>query len=182
MRRITPRTAEIARVYLENPFITLKEVGQRFGGITNEAVRQHVALFDPDGDERKKRRAERERIKAEQQARADWATLRERSEKAEPCPVCGCWVLRGSFYVTCSPECAKVWTLVRFRLAEDIHEQHRFNQARTILRRPEKYKSNQVSWAKRMLSDSPPPPNRRFVWPSSKTTAIVARIEGNHGR
>lgn len=50
---------------------------------------------------------------------------------------------------TCSPACSQLWAKVYRYTVEP--EKHAANQARTILRRPEKYPAARVRWAKKVL-------------------------------
>jgi hypothetical protein len=90
------------------------------------------------------------------------------------CPVCQGPNLRAESLKTCSTECAQVWqSSRRYWLSPEEHERHRVQQARTILRHPERYKPSSVAWAHKMLSDNPPPPNRRYVINANKEKARV---------
>lgn len=57
---------------------------------------------------------------------------------------------------TCSPGCAQLWREV-YRYQVD-RERTNQNQARTILKHPEKYKKSRRDWAERVLGVEVPSP------------------------
>lgn len=161
------RRTEIAESFL-NSSGTLALTGERFG-ISRERVRQCVEWYDPTGNLRLKRER---RIETEKLI----AILEERAKTAQPCKVCGSWILRHPHYETCSPDCAKAWTLGRYRLSPDERQKHRLRMARTYLNNPEKYKQAHLDWAERMLSDEPPEPNRTYFYPESQITQALEKV------
>jgi hypothetical protein len=75
-------------------------------------------------------------------------------------------------HLECSPECARVYLILR---TFDDHEGHRRQTARSYLASPEKYEASVLEWSKAMLSDNPPPPNRRFLIPGSARSEIIRK-------
>jgi len=118
----------------------------------------------------------RRRLLAQAHSEAALAELLERCASARPCEVCGAWVLRGGKRVTCSPACAEVWRKAWWLVSEEEHQRHRLSVARSILRHPEGKKPSQLAWARQMLSDAPPPPNRRYVQPDSWAAAATRAV------
>jgi len=98
---------------------------------------------------------------------------------ATVCPVCMGWVLRSApgrrpgERRMCSPDCSETWRVGRYAISDDAREKHRLACAMTVLRRPEKYKAAELAKAEEMLSDNPPPPNRRYRLPASESTAML---------
>lgn len=138
----------------DNPLLSLAECAERLG-ITEKSLNWAVRQEDPDRSRRIARRQRAAEIRAEEE-------YLERLRNASPCLVCGEYVLRGPTFKTCSHECAELWRKGRVRLSEEEHEKHRVHVAKSILRNPEKRKDVEIRWAKRMLSDNPPPPTRRY--------------------
>lgn len=123
-----------------------------------------------------------ERRKAAEDQRVLDELLRRMAQERR-CSICGSYVLRGDSYETCSPACARLLqtSSVRYWNNDEKRERHRQQQAKTILRRPWKYKPSMVEWAKRMQSDNPPPPNRTWIAPQNRDLARGLGVE-NLGR
>lgn len=182
-RRPRLDSKKVADFAVAHPEMRGQDVGDHFG-CTREYVRQclvkhhrHKRWMEKRKawQEKERRAAERERNRSEREA------LEERRRTAPPCKVCGAKVMRqrqgeAGDYITCSPECAEAWVRIRYAIDEEAHRQHRLIQARTYLRNPSAYNPSQVRWAKKMLSDSPPEPNRRYQVPDSTTTQILKEI------
>jgi hypothetical protein len=86
-------------------------------------------------------------------------------------------VARSSRSRTCSPECASFYPRVRYHLDSEARDAHRMAQAKVITANPSRYKESQVSWAMRMLSDSPPPPNRSFTKKGSSVERLLRKVD-----
>lgn len=179
--------AHVVALYV-NAELTMEEIGRRYG-VTRERIRQVLAEQGVVG--RKEHERRRRQIRRAQRAALVKKTLEQcltqmqrAIDENRRCVVCNAWVIReaSSGYSstphgggvartiglkTCSPECSEWWRKGGRYLYDDVYEQHRVTQAKSILRRPERYKDSQVEWAKRMLSDNAPPPNRRYVIPGS---------------
>ncbi len=113
----------------------------------------------------------------DRRSRRNFDLLMERLTNPRKCAVCPGWNLRRQSRTTCSPECAKAWAAGRYQLDEEAHERHRRSNAQSVLAKPEKY-ANRVEWAERVLSDTPPEPNRRFVVPGSAAACALERSLG----
>ena len=151
---------------------TLAEVGAQHG-VSKERVRQILRGVMRPGDDAL---IERARVRRRERERA----ADERRREAE-CPTRRCAVCRGAMPAckagrTCSSDCARAWAVVRRHLDPDAHHRHRLVQARRILRDPDAHKPSSVAWAERMLSDDPPPPNRRFVLEGSEAARVLAEL------
>lgn len=137
------------------------QIAAEFGvSFTRERVRQ---IFERAG-------IAHTTTKRDARARARLARQRDRLLVAmadaltrPPCRICGAWIIRGSKYSTCGPDCAAEWVRVRYLIDPDEHHKHRIRIARMIVKNPDKYGGSKLAWARRMLSDNPPPPNRRYV-------------------
>lgn len=157
---------------------TLQEIADDYA-VTRERIRQIVKEYDPTIPAQVK--SERKRTHS-LRLRADLdAQLREQMQEALDfdlkCVVCGAWVLRlnrgkTGMNVTCSPEHAEAWPILR---TFDETDEHRRHVARTILRNPEKHSESKVRWAQRMLSDNPPPPDRRFFHEGSQRAELIRK-------
>ena len=86
-------------------------------------------------------------------------------------------IARSSRSRTCSPECALIYPRVRYHLDDEVRNAHRKAQAKVILARPDRYRTSQVGWAERMLSDDPPPPNRTFTKTGSSVEGLLRKVE-----
>jgi len=174
---ISPKTARMLERWMEGE--NFSEIARDFG-ISRQAVQRRIARAATTRQRRRAayaqiRRADRERSEAEAarlQALEDAAR-----EAGRLCPICGKPLLREAAR-TCGGECSVRWRSARYRLDPDSHERHRIAMARTILRRPETRTEAEVDWARRMLSDDPPPPNRRGPVKDSVASAIVREVRG----
>lgn len=161
--KATERRQRIVRFTLENPLLSNAEVGEVLGISAHSvcwALRQEGAS--------------EARLEARRNAR-EWAELQERVDRGLLCVVCGCWVLRKA-PMTCSPECADAWVAARLQLSPEHHHKHRIAQAKSILRYPEKHKAVEVDWARRMLSDDPPKPVRRWVRKDCRPAKVLEKV------
>jgi hypothetical protein len=66
---------------------------------------------------------------------------------------------------------------VRYHLDDEVRNAHRKAQAKVILASPDRYRTSQVAWAERMLSDDPPPPNRTFTKCGSSVEALLRKVD-----
>lgn len=168
-----PRGPEMAALYRQSG--DMAAVGAAYG--LSAARVKDLLLVHMTADERRAITAWRHAVTLEErQAQRQLETLCQRMETAKPCVVCGAWVLRDPYYTTCSPECADAWVVSRYRLSDDHRERQRMQNARSILRHAENRKPSEVEWAKRMLSDNPPPPNRRYALKGSRASEAVRRF------
>lgn len=155
---------------------TLQEIGDQLG-VTRERVRQ---ILRARGITMRQVREAENADRELRQLRLRFIAACERALTRPPCKVCGAWVIRGGdATITCSHECAQRWVKERYILDPEYHERHRLIQAQTYLRAPEKYKPAHIEWAKRMLSNNPPPPNRRYA--TVHKDAFNARYRTNQG-
>ena len=145
------RNLAIAEAYATGE-VTMEELAQA-NGISRERVRQIIARIDPGLPRRviEQRQVEREE-RAEAEAR------REARAAGAHCVLCGKLVTRrfdypgndrGGFALTCSPECAQDYVVVRDLVDEDRARKRRDYQANTILRNPSAHDETSVTWAKR---------------------------------
>lgn len=151
-------------------------------GLSKDRVREIVRLHMPEDERWELYRARVAAEKAEATIRRDeerrvrnLALLLERMATARRCRVCPGWNLRGERFITCSTECTNVWVVGRYQLDDGARERHRTAQARTVLADPERYPASRVEWARRVLSDDRPPPNRRWRVASSAATRAAER-------
>ena len=86
-------------------------------------------------------------------------------------------VARSSRSRTCSAKCAEIYPRVRYRLDSSARDAHRIAQAKVMLANPDRYKPSQVAWARRMLSDAPPPPNRSFTKKGSSVERLLRKVD-----
>jgi hypothetical protein len=70
-----------------------------------------------------------------------------------------------------------IWPIIRYRHNPEVYDRQRVANARMYLAHPEQYAPSKLRWAERMMSDNPPPPNRRFVVPNSLATKALAALE-----
>lgn len=105
-----------------------------------------------------------------------WEKVQQRVNEATVCPVCECWNLRGKKRVTCSKECAGVWSGsgARYLLDDEVYQKRRISQARSVLRHAQNRSPQEVNWAMRVLSGEPP--NRRFVVKGSRAASLVEKV------
>lgn len=161
---------ELVNILYASGDVNLVQLANLYG-VSRQAIDHHITS---------ETRAEREvvmmRIRAEKGERRLWERLAARMRLAldndRICVVCDCWNLRGPKQVTCSSECAKAYLQLR---SFDDYQNHRNHLAKTILNKPGAYKPAQIKWAKAMLSDDPPPPNRRFLIPGSKRAELIKK-------
>lgn len=157
---------EIERLYSEGE-LTMGEIGDRYG-VTRERIRQILPLGAATANRtRRRKEALTERFLASCQ-RALNLDLH--------CRTCGGWILRGPNrmipHLECSPECARAHDILH---DFDDHEGHRRKTARAYLASPEKYKASVLEWSEAMLSDDPPPPNRRYLIPGSARAEAIRK-------
>ena len=101
-----------------------------------------------------------------------------REERVIECAVCRRpHIARSRRSRTCSPECAEIYPKVRYHLDEEARHLHRVSQAKVILSSPGRYRESQIVWAKRMLSESPPPPNRSFTKKGSSVERLLRKVD-----
>lgn len=171
------RFEQIANRFLDTE-LTLEAVGQEYG-LTRERVRQIAAMFDPDGS---RRAAHKSRVKRSQELRRDeeqWQELKNRAKAAQPCVVCGSWVLRSrqeGTRRTCSHECGEAWPNLRFHFDPVIREKHRGTIARWCVANPDKVSSSQLNWSKKVLAGKPIQSNGRWTLPGSKTSQLIEQF------
>lgn len=142
--------------------------------VTRERIRQIIADYEPDAYRIKRANlgldALPTAIEREFERRCRYAL-----ENDLRCVVCDSWVLCGPKRKTCSSECAEAWPILR-SFPEIGGNYQRLNQAKTILSNPEAHSPSKVEWAQKMLSDNPPPPNRRFFQAGSKRAETIRRF------
>ena len=156
---------------------TLEEIGADHG-ITKQRVAQVVRRLASPADRQRIRRA------CDNRRRREAAEVREAERTARRlaavarghyCPICRALLERES-QRTCGGECSAKWAVVRRHLDPDQHEAHRRAIARSILRHPESRTEAQVAHAHAVLSDDPPPPNRRFTLPQSAAARVLREM------
>lgn len=148
---------------------SLEEIAAEYD-VTRERIRQIVADYEPDAFQIKRANVGLNAIEREFERRCRYAL-----ENDLRCVVCDSWVLRGPKRKTCSSECAEAWSILR-TFPEITGNYQRRNQAKTILSNPEAHPPSKVEWAQKMLSDNPPPPNRRFFQAGSKRAETLRRF------
>lgn len=154
--------------------LTYTQIGAKYG-VSRERVRQVLAKTGFDG-RAAKARANRERIEAERLSKC-LAVMQRAIDEDRKCTICGAWVLRKGPAKTCSQACAELLRGdARLYVRPEQREQHRFNVAKSILRNPKGKRPSQIAWAKRMLSDNPPPANRRFSVPGSRASEAARKL------
>jgi hypothetical protein len=138
-------------------------------GLSRQRVRQKVSRVASAAD-RRANNAARERARRARRREVERAEALERGD-APTCvlPWCDRLVRRGR---TCSPEHSHEWEVVRFHIDPAAHQRHRVAMARVKLANPDATDADRA-WARRMLSDDPPPPNRRFRRPGSEADLIL---------
>lgn len=87
------------------------------------------------------------------------------------CDICGAPVFRRGRGLTCSPECAKA--LKRVRDVTTGYEKRRRWNAASVLRHPGKSPASQVEWARRIMSGTAPPANRRYACSGSRVDELL---------
>ena len=161
-RRGRERRRQIVDAYLAAPGDakpTLAELG-RMVGVTRERARQFLAAAGIDPSAVRADVYARRRLAA---LRAELLAAMAAAQTRPPCRVCGAWVIRRSAVATCSAECSRAWQRYKLILDADAHHRHRLASALAILAHPDRRRPSEVAWAQRMLSDDPPPPNRRYA-------------------
>jgi hypothetical protein len=170
--------AEWVRLFVHEG-LTMTEIGDRYG-VTREYVRQ---CLKARGVSSKAVFAKRRRLKRIEAGKVPLDVVLAAMASAVPCAVCGGWVVRegprnpSQPTRTCSPECAGIWPIIRYRHNPEVHDRQRVANARRFLAHPERYTPSKLRWAERMMSDNPPPPNRRFAVPNSLATKALAALE-----
>lgn len=146
---------------------TLASVGDALG-ITGERVRQILrdGGYDYPALATERRLVWRDFREAQKSVRE-----RVRRERLPLCSVCGVEHCSSRKAKTCGPKCAEARRQLR-----TTTDEYRIVQARSILRRADRVPAARVEWAKRMLSDTPPPPNRHYSKPGSKRHAVLSEI------
>lgn len=149
---------------------TMESIGFDYG-ISRERVRQLLADVGITGAEAAAQRRDARALEE----------LMRRCESAQPCAVCGAWVLWRRASRACSPECVVAWnnTAVRYQLDAEFREDHRRRQAKSILRHADNRTASQVAWATRMLSDTPPQRNRSYTVPGSKASEALESVRAS---
>lgn len=156
---------------------TLEEVAARHG-LTKQRVDQIIRRVASPRDRqairrarqarRRRERAEAERVEAE--ARHEAAVAR-----GQHCPVCN-RLLECQSCRTCGGECAEKWGAIRRHVDPEANLAHRRARARAVLARGGRSEA-EVEHAHRVLSDDPPPPNRRFVVEGSRAHQALQGME-----
>jgi hypothetical protein len=154
---------------------TYVEIGARYG-VTKQAVQSRLSRRAKPSDRSANRRAREERRRAE--IAAERARAAETDPPAdEPTSVCaipGC--SRPARRRTCGPDHARMWQVARRQLDPDEHLRHRQTQARAILREPEAHPASAVERARALVSEDPPPPNRRWIRQDSAVAEVLERV------
>lgn len=172
------RTLEWVRLTVEDGW-NLAQIADKYG-VTRQAV--SLALYRAGVSRRELERKQNEARRAERRLERCLALMQEAIDNDWHCTICGAWVIRPYRNPivkirTCSPECGKALRgPARFRVSDEAYEARRRSQAKSILRHPEKYAASAADWAERMLSDNPPPPNRRYSWPTSKASQAFEEL------
>jgi hypothetical protein len=152
--------------------ISMEELGARYG-TTRERIRQIIAKIDPAIPDRRK--AQRQRAKAEQEANEVWTKFWKRCASAlaenRRCKTCNGWIIQNK-KLTCSTECFEAWLILRIF---DDPDDHRRSMAKVILRSPDKYPEVKLNWARRMLGPNPPERNRVYLVPGSKRAEVIKK-------
>lgn len=155
---------------------TLQEIADEFG-VSKERIRQLIQRYlaatgtSPEEIRRAKKR-DRRAATASRDARAIYEELLRRMSAGRHCEICGGYNLRDKRTKTCSTECAALMkTTARYWTSPERHENHRRQVAQSVLRHPDKYSDRTVEHARAVLSDAPPPPNRRYVSRSNRDLA-----------
>jgi transcriptional regulator with XRE-family HTH domain len=152
---------------------TLQELGE-YAMISRERVRQilrrnGVSIGELRAEHKAAERAERQ---AARQAEIEAAKV------DLTCPVCQAVFRRKPGHPNqrpcCSKECSEVIaSSARVYISPEEYEKHRRSVARTVLKDPRKHSRAKVAHAKRVLSDDPPPANRRFRHRDSEASALA---------
>lgn len=148
--------------------ISRQAVHSRILGVATLA--EHARAVAAGQRRREKLRADREH--AERTALEEAAIAAQRY-----CPIDGKLLLH-PWQVTCGGKCADDYRDGRLRLDEGQYLQHRLSRARSIMRHPERHRPGEVRLARRVLSASPPPPNRRFRVEGSRASEVERQVRG----
>jgi hypothetical protein len=156
--------ADVVMVMEESSTANLASVGDQLG-ITGERVRQILKEhgYDYPALGRERRALARDWREAQAIVKAQ-----VRRERLPMCVVCEVEHRAGGGRKTCGPKCADA--LLQLRTTGD---EHRIACAKSILRHPEGQTRSRIVWARRMLSDNPPPKNRQFSIPGSHRSAVL---------
>lgn len=90
------------------------------------------------------------------------------------CPVCA--RVNGRSYMTCSPECAEAWPVLRIHISPEKSQKHRLACAKAVLGNPAASKPSVLLLAARVREGIAPPPNRRFVVPGSRAARLAEQF------
>lgn len=164
------RVTAFAELYAQG--LSFREIGERFGNISHQAVRQFLVTRPDLYWEAKRRRRELEEAQREQELNTRLLARMQRAlDNNLVCVVCGCWILRntsgGGNSRTCSKRCGADYSKAPWVFSEYAYAQHRLSVARTILRKPDEYEPHRVTWARMVLVGDDPGPNRRYMVPGS---------------
>lgn len=151
---------------------------------TREAIRLVLNAYAPDRVPGKDFRKDKyEQAKNERQLQE----LVERLKEAVPCVICGCWVIRRTGYRqrkdgqeikrTCSTQCSQLWTEVRYKLDNEARERQRKSLAKSILKKPGSRADSEVKWAKSILTQDAPVPNRTYSQEGSKASEAMEQVK-----
>lgn len=161
--------------------VTLDDLAARYN-VSREWIRLSVQAVDPNAARkaRAERRLTRDSALQWEQTKVLLKRMQSAIDEDLHCVVCGAWVIRpprnngrkNATNFTCSQECAVAWPIIR---TADLQEEHRKQQARSILNNPDGKAPTKIAWAKAMLSENPPPPNRSWVRKDSLRGAMLRK-------
>ncbi|MFN8232209.1 MAG: hypothetical protein U0V56_01580 [Actinomycetota bacterium] len=163
---LSSRDQAIYDAYTSDPRVTYRQLGKEFG-LSHERVRQ---VIDRHG--LPQARLTRALLQQRQRDEAQLRELAERVAEGRECRVCGCWILRGAAYVTCSSECARAYPAIRNIVDTDVRERHRIQVAKSWLRNGTPV---QRRYARRVL-DGAVEPKGRWHQPGSRASELVKRL------
>lgn len=174
------RDQNIASAYATGD-VTLQELADKYG-ISRERVRQIVAKQDPTMPARvmDKRKQRRRASDTEDEVDAMIAAAKHGAY----CVMCGQLVTRrynypgndrGGFALTCSPECAEDYPVVRDLIDEKRARARREAHANTVLANPKGYSDSQVRWAKRWKRGTAEMRTKSWFLPGSERERIAEK-------
>lgn len=159
--------ADVVALVEESSKTTLQVVGKHLG-VTRERVRQHLVKGGYDYAALMRER----RLVLEEVRECRKAVDRQHRRRNHPlCAVCKTERCSRQDGKTCGPRCAEAWLQLL-----TTTDRHRIYNARSILRRADREPPSKVAWAKRMLSDNPPPKNRRYRTRNSHRAEVLEAI------
>ena len=167
---------------MTRPAWALHDLGDWFD-ITRERVRQYIAEARLT-DEWKAVRATHHAAQARERL---YRAFAQRAKIAQPCVICGYWVLRRRKHkeweqqFTCSPKCAYAWTILRFVIDPKAHQQHRMTVAQYMLdpNNADKYGHSlgaRHRWAQRVLDQTIPEHGPRYVREGSERDRLLQEL------